>query len=248
MNIIWQDLRFFIDRLSTLRVSETLPLGDGGFCVSTNNESENWVYYPASVTSHEVARMVMDFFYDKGEFFMWPVYDGGAEVLREEGLLYAGELTAMSLDPKDADMSHVNKDVTIERVTSRDQARLWARTAWHSFGGGADDTPEDYYEFAEALSEDEEGVSMFIALLKGEAAGTFMITHEAELMGIYFVGTLPEFRGRGIASSMLKEVCGLSRGKEIVLQATPKGEKVYNSFGFKALFKMPVYSNAEDLF
>ena len=248
MNIIWRDLRFFIERLAGLRISGTLRLSDEGFCVSTDNEAENWVYYPAEVTSHDIARKAADFFAKKGESFMWPVYDGGENVLRDAGLTYAGELAAMSLDPEDADTSRVNPAVKIEHITSPELGRLWAKTAWYSFGGGEDDAPEDYRAFGGALAEDREGISMYIARLDGQPAGTFAVTHEPDLMGVYFVGTVPGLRRKGIAASMMNEVCRMSAGKKIVLQATPIGAKMYKAFGFKELFRIPVYSNEEDLF
>ena len=77
MHEVWENLRFFTTRLKALAVSESLPLGNEGFCVSTHTDYENWVYLPERVTSPEVVRKVLDFFGKRGEAFMWPVYDGG---------------------------------------------------------------------------------------------------------------------------------------------------------------------------
>ena len=39
---VWDELKFFISRLSFLRVSESLSLNDKAFCVSTGTSAENW--------------------------------------------------------------------------------------------------------------------------------------------------------------------------------------------------------------
>lgn len=243
-NIIWEDLKFFLTRLRHLEISDSLPLEEG-FCVSTRCESENWVYYPHDITSPELVNEAVKFFQARGESFMWPVYEGGGDVLKACGLLYAGSLWAMTLEPE----GHVpgGSDVAFEHVDTSEQSRRWADTAWRSFGGEGD-TPSNYYALVEALMNDQENMSLYLAVCEGEDAGTFLITREAELTGIYYFAVLPKMRRRGIAGAMMNEICGLSEGKRLVLQATPMGLKFYRKFGFEELFAMPVYSTEEDIF
>lgn len=244
--MIWEDMKFFLSRLTFLSVSESMKLGEG-FCVSTGCASENWVYYPERITSKNIVDDAMKFFAERNISFMWPVYDGGEEILKEAGLLHAGDLAAMTLDS--AKVSHnTDSRITIEAVITPEQSREWARTAWHGFGGGADDTPENYFALAEALSHDRENLSLYLARKDGEYAGTFLVTHEEALMGVYYFAVVPEMRRQGIAESMMKGVCSLSGGKRIVLQATPSGRPFYKKFGFAELFMMPVYSIEDDIF
>ena len=44
---IWNNLKFFLERLKAMRGSKVLDL-KGGFCVSNlcESASENWVFYP----------------------------------------------------------------------------------------------------------------------------------------------------------------------------------------------------------
>lgn len=243
--MIWEDLKFFLTRLTSLSVSESMTLGDkGGFCVSTACSYENWIYYPERITSRKVVDDAVKFFVDRNVSFMWPVYDGGQEVLDDAGLLYAGNLAAMSLDPSKA-IIRDTPDVEIEPV--HDTAE-WARTAWHGFGGGLDDTPPEYYALIDALSHDRGNLAMYTARHEGKAAGIFLITNEPELTGVYYFAVVPEMRRKGIAGAMMKEVCRLSEGKTIVLQSTPAGRPFYRSFGFDELFMMPVYSTESDIF
>jgi len=240
--MIWENLSFFIERLKFLPVSESLTLGDGeGFCVSTGTEEENWIYYPHRVSSLEMVNEAVKFFTERGEVFMWPVYDGGEEVLESAGLIYAGDLTAMTLE---AVYERVRTSVRIERT---DDAQKWAETAWRGFGGETE-PPENYYEFVRALSVDRENLSLYLAVNDGEAVGVFMLTNEPERTGVYYLAVLPEFRRRGIARSMMSGIVRLSAGKKVVLQSTPMGVNFYRAYGFEELFKIPVYSTTSDIF
>lgn len=249
-SIIWDDLKFFLTRLKFLPISESLSLGkNGGFCVSTRCASENWIYYPENLDSPEIVNMAVKFFHERNISFMWPVYDGGREILEYCGLLYAGSLTAMSMNPKALSGTAINSAVKFMRVNSDNDAKIWARTAWHGFGGGIDDTPENYYALVNALYNDRENMALYIAEFDGKISGTFLITTgEKNLTGIYYFAVIPEFRRLGIASAMMTEICRLSNGKKLVLQATPSGLKFYKKFGFDELFRIPVYSTEEDIF
>lgn len=246
-NVIWEDLKFFLERLRVLPISESLELGNnGGFCVSTQCESENWVYFPEIVDEAEAKRAI-NFFSERKISFMWPIYDSGEKVLEAEGLLYAGKLEAMSLEPGEAKFTASNPSVKISPVNN---SETWARVAWHSFGGGIDDTPANYYALVDALNNDWGNLALYLAELDGEPAGTFLITNEQNLMGVYYFAVVPEMRRKKIAASMMNEICRLAgeKKKKIVLQATPMGVKFYESFGFQSLFSMPVYSTESDIF
>ncbi|MBQ3403542.1 MAG: GNAT family N-acetyltransferase [Synergistaceae bacterium] len=248
-NIVWEDLRFFLEHLRDLPVSESLPLGtSGGFCVSTGNEFENWIYYPEPINDPDTVEMAAKFFRERGMSFMWPVYDGGQELLERSGLLYAGSLEAMTLDPSRITLSTSGHDVEIFQVKTREDARLWARTAWLGFEYGGDVPAPEYCSLVEAFMNDSEAFSLCIARSGGVDAGTFMVTHEPGLMGVYYVCVVPEMRRKGIARAMMSEICRLSEGRTITLQATPSGVPFYEAFGFDDLFPIPVYSTEADIF
>ncbi|MBR0034135.1 MAG: GNAT family N-acetyltransferase, partial [Synergistaceae bacterium] len=106
-SLIWEDLKFFVDTLKILPVSDFLALSENGsYCVSTGTYSENWVYCPEREITPEMAGDVVRFFRecgDSGEAFMWPVYadsEANRKILEGAGLEYAGDLTAMCFVPK----------------------------------------------------------------------------------------------------------------------------------------------------
>ena len=237
---VWDEMKFFVSRLSSLRVSETLKLNDESICVSTNTPYENWVYYPDPEDDSESVSKAAKFFRERDVSFMWPVYD--AESLRHSGLIYAGDLVAMTLESNHEPKYESNPSVTFKRIESHDDASLWANTAWRSFVGN-DDVPENFIAFTDALIDDHEHLSLTAAMYEGEAAGAYITTI---MGGVYYFGVLPEMRRRGVARSMMNEIC--RHNKRITLQATEIGYKFYKSYGFTELFRMPVYSNDADIF
>ena len=243
---IWKDIKFFAGVMKDLPISRSLALGDEGFCVYTGTSAENWVYYPYDVRDSKTPERVSGFFRECGDdvSFLWFMYGEGEKYMAGSGLLYAGDLRAMSLCPSEIAMRPSNPDVIISPSKSPE---TWAATVWCGFGGNRDETPSGYTDFAEALSN-EKRVSLYTAGTEGITAGTFLITNEPDVTGVYYFAVDPAFRRRGIALSMMNEICRLSEGKTIVLQATPSGVPFYKNFGFNDLFPIHVYSNTEDIF
>ena len=147
--------------------------------------------------------------------FMWPIYDGGGEVLRSSGLYHAGELTAMSLNPNKAVKPALNSSVKIRSAEKIPDE--WAKTVWRAFEYEGDEVSREYYDLVEAFNNDRESFSLYIAELDGEFAGTFLLTHEKFLSGVYYFGVIPELRRKKVAASMMNEICRLSQGKTITL-------------------------------
>ncbi len=239
MNITWEELGFFLTRLKNLSVSKSITLGDkDGFCVSTGCDIESWVYYPERVKDSSIVESVIKFFKDEKISFMWPLYDGGEKFLEDAGLLYAGSLTGMIYEPEKSDSIP-----EFQKLNPDD----WAQTAWHGFGGGVDDVPANYFALVRNFNDAPE-FSLHAHKTGENYDGTFMLVNEPDSTGVYYVATVPEMRRRGVANAMLKEICKLSNGKKILLQATPMGLPFYKNFGFKELCRIPVYSDSNDVF
>ena len=244
MNITWEELKFFLTELKDLPVSESLELNENekenkkeNFAVSTGCDIESWVFYPERVKNIEIVEKTVNFFKSQKVSFMWPVYDGGEKILEEGGLLYAGSLTGMIYE-------NYSFEKSFFQTANYDE---WARTAWHGFGGGYDDVPENYFALVKAFSENPK-FSLYTYKINNKNAGSFMLVDEPDGAGVYYFATIPEERRKGIARLMMKEICNLSRGKKILLQATPMGLPFYKNFGFKELCKIPVYSDSSDVF
>lgn len=241
MNDVWRDFQFFFECLKSLKVSRTLSL-DKGFCVSTGNEFENWVYYPDRVNDPEAVKKALSFFAERDEAFMWPVYNGGDEALSKGGLLHAGQLRAMKL--KQRRTVKTDQSITVRPAKSADE---WASCEWRAFEYGSDTVSREYIELSRAFFDDDR-VSLFAAEKSGSIAGAFMTTNEADLIGVYYFATVPEYRRQGVATAMMNTICSLSEGKPAVLQAAPAGVPFYKAFGFDDLGAIEVYSTIPNIF
>jgi len=85
-------------------------------------------------------------------------------------------------------------------------------------------------------SPERSAVRTYLAEAGGEPAAASVLLTAAGVAGLYNVGTLPTFRGRGIgrAVSLVALHAGRSDGVETgVLQATAMGAPVYRAIGFQ---------------
>jgi GNAT superfamily N-acetyltransferase len=71
----------------------------------------------------------------------------------------------------------------------------------------------------------------------GRAQATAMALHTGIVAGVYWVGTVPEARGKGLAAACTALVTNLALekgAKAVTLQATHMGESVYRRLGYHA--------------
>lgn len=245
MNDPLRNMKFMMECLKNIPANKSLTLGNEGFCVSTLTEAENWICFPGRVNDVEAVRKAAEFFRERNEFFLWPVFDGGNEILSEGGLIQSEELRAMTLASDSPVLIRGNDSVTFKAVTSREDSMRWAKCAWLGFAYEGGEPTEDYFVFAENLMSCK-NFALYIAVLDGGDSGAFLTVNDDEGMtGVYYFAVIPEMRRKGIAASMMNEIRRLSRGKNIVLQATLAGVPFYSAYGFKDLGRIDIYRNRE---
>ena len=245
MNDPLRNMKFMMECLKNIPANKSLTLGNEGFCVSTLTEAENWICFPGRVNDVEAVRKAAEFFRERNEFFLWPVFDGGNEILSEGGLIQSEELRAMTLASDSPVLIRGNDSVTFKAVTSREDSMRWAKCAWLGFAYEGGEPTEDYFVFAENLMSCK-NFALYIAVLDGVDSGALLTVNDDEGMtGVYYFAVIPEMRRKGIAASMMNEIRRLSRGKNIVLQATLAGVPFYSAYGFKDLGGIDIYRNRE---
>jgi GNAT superfamily N-acetyltransferase len=83
-------------------------------------------------------------------------------------------------------------------------------------------------------------VAAFVADFDGAPVGAAMTVLSHGIAGIYWVGTLEEARGRGIAEALMRVATnwGLDAGApNVQLQASPMGEPIYRRMGYEELYR-----------
>ena len=82
--------------------------------------------------------------------------------------------------------------------------------------------------------------TLLIGRLEGRPAGVVALFRTPGVLGVYCVGTLPEFRGRGVAETLLESArrIGVSEDRRMVIQTIRSDgyEAYYLRRGFKTLY------------
>ena len=89
-------------------------------------------------------------------------------------------------------------------------------------------------------------VHFYQALYEGDpAACSMVIAHEGTILGLHYVGTLPEYRGKGLGFAVShKPLVDFKKkgGKQSILFASAMGKPIYEQIGYKTLLNCTVYS------
>ncbi len=136
--------------------------------------------------------------------------------------------------------------LTIEPVKTRGDLETYVRV-----GASAFDIPEVHVPRiveieANMADEDRQLTTQYVGRLEGKAVASCMLFLAAGVAGIYFVGTSPEARGRGIAEAMTRRA--LQDGRDLgysigILQASAMGHPIYRTMGFREYFHIDVYQS-----
>lgn len=97
-------------------------------------------------------------------------------------------------------------------------------------------------EFCALLdSIESENVILFV---DGKPAATGILLPNGKDGGVFNVGVLPEFRGRGLAKQMMRYLMGRAQERglsKLVLLSSPEMEKMYLALGFEKAFDVEIY-------
>lgn len=103
--------------------------------------------------------------------------------------------------------------------------------------------PESGY--ARAMRKTVEGYRLYQAWVDGTVACVAgAIEHPGGDLGIYFVATLPEYRGRGLTTRLMGAALTDARDRGLAtssLQASAMGEPVYAALGYERCFRLHLY-------
>jgi ribosomal protein S18 acetylase RimI-like enzyme len=175
------------------------------------------------------------------EFVVWTRDEGDADL--EEGLRRAGFV--ISREPGipcmvtrrrlDQGAPAPPDGIELRPVAGADDAEDYARVAEHAFDLAPD--------LARAIFAGPEGllaphVAAFVARSAGVPVASALTLQAEGVAGIYYVGTVPEARGRGLGELCTRAVtaAAFDRGaRSVVLQASIMGEPLYRKMGYDLL-------------
>jgi ribosomal protein S18 acetylase RimI-like enzyme len=161
--------------------------------------------------------------------------EGTAEGLIAGGAEPAGGMPVMAVDVTTVADANAPADLQIVPVAGRDEMRKYVR----AYSGPLEFEPDDLEFIVDReLGFANPDVIRLAGHIGGETVGTCTLSLCAEVAGLYYIATDPEYQRRGIATALTLEALRITResGRRIaVLTATSPGEPVYRNIGFETV-------------
>lgn len=164
-----------------------------------------------------------------------------AEHLVAEGIGQMGNSPGMAIEHRVDDVP-LPPGVTIERVRGAEAAREFADVSGAAYATYGLPPKIALRQFANPAYFDQPHVVAWLARVGGAPVASVMILLTHRVAGVYWVGTTPEVRGRGIAGACtrLATNAGFDMGAEaVVLQASTMGEPIYLAMGYREITRYP---------
>ncbi|WP_432041613.1 GNAT family N-acetyltransferase [Streptomyces cadmiisoli] len=165
------------------------------------------------------------------------------EVAAGHGLTSVSGLPLMVRRPGAGEPARAGGGLRVRPVDG-DELGLYAGIMSDGFG-----VPHEAFAmFAEPALARTEGFTFYLAELDGVPVGTGMAAVTGDLLGVFNIAVLPEYRRRGHGLAVTTEIvrAGYAAGATTAyLYASPWGESVYTTAGFRteevlAMFTAPV--------
>jgi len=159
------------------------------------------------------------------------------DVLQSQGFRAMGTTAAMALQiSKVKELSYPNPEIKIVSVRSIRELEFYLSVLKKSFSMPQYAIDKLYGMFSRFHIEDSPVFYHYLGFLGSKAVGCASLFVTGESIGIYYVGTLPEYRGRGVGK-MMTQYC-LKKAREMdfsyaVLRASAFGEPIYRQLGFR---------------
>ena len=144
----------------------------------------------------------------------------------------AKQMPVMTRDEPTAPTPREGSEVTVVAVESVEQLRAAETIVVHAF-----DLPRmQPYQPGEAFPDDllwYPGVRLFLAQRDAQPVGACLTVDEGTCGGIYWVTALPEHRSLGVGRAVMQAALAHLPPTAVSLTATPAGEPLYTSMGFR---------------
>ena len=212
----------------------------------------NWVWNEKPLTNDD-AKSIADIkeIYKKLNLrFWWWIYPCGqstetGSILQDAGLRLIGKVPCMAADLNDSVSDKQIPDNTkISPVKDKNDLLIWEDISFHGF-----EMPQRAREqYAAFVSSFDLGAQspqkLFLAYFDEKPVATSLLFTHKNSAGIYYVSTLPSFRNKGFGLKITQATMQAAKEagiKNVILQATPLGAKVYIRAGFKEYCRAQIY-------
>lgn len=164
----------------------------------------------------------------------------GIRTLARAGYATADKMSVMAMERPEF---RTNDAVTVKRV-GRSGVSTWSRAYLRSFYGN--DRLFSKVSTVVARLVGRRGVTLLEGLMGGAVAGVLAIQRTRGLAGVYCVGTVPQFRRRGVSGTLISAAEAISsrEGRQLILQTLESDgvERFYLHGGLRRLYAKNVMS------
>jgi Acetyltransferase (GNAT) family. len=212
----------------------------------------NWVWNEKPLTNDN-AKSIADIkeIYKKLNLrFWWWIYPSGqspktGDRLQDAGLRLIEKVPCMAADLNDsASEKQIPDNITISPVKDKNDLLIWADISFHGF----EMPPRAREQYGAFVSSFDLGAQspqkLFLAYFEGKPVATSLLFTHNNSAGIYYVSTLPAYRNKGFGLRITQAAMQAAKEsgfKNVILQATPLGAKVYIRAGFKEYCRADIY-------
>jgi len=200
--------------------------------------------------AEEAIEEVLSNFETRSLTFEWPVLPGTEPAdlparLGRHGFIFEGDKPAMVIDLKrlTANPSPPAK-LLIRKIESDEDLQVFMHVTKRAF----EVSNRDHGVFLDILRSLGVGsrsrYECYLGILDGQPVATSMLFRTGRVAGVYWIGTVPEGRGKGVGTQMTMKPLLDARKAGLgiaTLQATAMGEPVYRRVGFEDCFRFGVY-------
>jgi GNAT superfamily N-acetyltransferase len=212
----------------------------------------NWVWNEKPLTN-DAAKTIADIkkIYQKLNLhFWWWIYPCGqspktSSMLQDAGLRLIEKVPCMAADLNNSvSDKQIPDNVTISPVKDKNDLLIWENISFHGF-----EMPlrakEQYGTFISSFDLSMQSPQkLLLAFYNGKAVATSLLFTHKNSAGIYYVSTLPAYRNKGFGLKITQAAMHTAKEsgfKNVILQATSLGAKVYIRAGFKEYCRADVY-------
>jgi GNAT superfamily N-acetyltransferase len=182
--------------------------------------------------------------------FWWWVYPCGqspktSRLLQNAGLRLIEKVLCMATDLNDSvSDKQIPDNVTISSVIDKNDLLIWEDISFHGFEMPRR-TRAQYGAFVSSFDlAAQSPQKLFLAYFNGKPVATSLLFTHENSAGIYYVSTLPAYRNKGFGLKITQAAMQTAKEsgfKNVILQATPLGAKVYIRAGFKEYCRAEIY-------
>jgi ribosomal protein S18 acetylase RimI-like enzyme len=233
---------------SSLKQSESIWAMNTGVAIS----DINWVWNekPLNDDSAKSIAEIKEFYKQLNLRFWWWVYPNGKspetrKVLQDAGLRLFAIVPCMAVDLNDSlPDKHFSDNIKISPVKNKNDLLTWETISFHGF-----EMPprvrEQYSAFVSSFDLSAQSPQkLFLAYIDGIPAATSSLFTYKNSAGIYYVSTIPAYRNKGCGLRITQAAMQSAKEsgfKDVILQATSLGAKVYIRAGFKEYCHAEIY-------